>query len=99
MSWMGPAELCSRYRGRNNVKEEIVAAVLEGEPMTLMQAAASMAFGDLDASCLKLLCDANKVAYEDTSTLCLLEALVKHAWPEWSEEQILECLSKRLHVA
>ena len=67
-------------------------------PMSLFQAGALRAFADLDLSDLKFLATIFSVELSGHTLMDYLEVLVSEAWPEWSQQRILDTLALRIRV-
>eukprot|EP00971_Amphidinium_carterae_P336885 6473460-Amphidinium_carterae.1 len=97
--WLGPLELhCVEpvhFKGHTTPG---IRALTRGKPRSLWEVSARAGFWQLPYTALKWLADARKVERADTTEVSLLEALVKSACPDLSDDDVMECVGRRLPV-
>eukprot|EP00971_Amphidinium_carterae_P188110 3733791-Amphidinium_carterae.2 len=97
--WLGPLELhCLdpvQFKGQTT---PVIKALTRGKPRPLWEVAARAGFWHLPHTALKWLAEARKLEVSDTTDLSLLEALVKSCCSDLSEDEVLECVSRRVPV-
>eukprot|EP00971_Amphidinium_carterae_P332713 6467004-Amphidinium_carterae.1 len=97
--WLGPLELqCVdpvHYKGHTS---PCIRALTRGMPRTLWEVSARAGFWHLPYTALKWLAEARKMEKTETTEVGLLEALVKSACPDMCDDDVMECVGRRMAV-